>query len=140
VARLADEAGEPAEALEALSTLRATGHAQPADLTRLAELAHAHGNAAERIATLELLVQTAPTPLALVELGDHYASAGELAKAIDFYGLALSLPGVDRDERARLRTLIGVLAAQSGNRDAARAAFEDVLKTDPDYAPALLAL
>src|SRR5262249_11676784 len=98
VARLADEAGEPAEALEALSSLRASGHAQPADLQRLADLAHAHGNAAERIATLELLAQTAPTPRALVELGDHYAAAGELGKAIDFYGLALSLQAVERDD------------------------------------------
>jgi tetratricopeptide (TPR) repeat protein len=140
VARLADEAGDAEETLEALSALRASGQAQPSELARLAELARDHGNPAERIATLEVLAQTSPRPELLVELGDHYAVGGQTEKAIDFYGLALSLPGTDRDERARLRTRIGELHVQAGDHSAARAAFEAVLREHPDFAPAQLAL
>lgn len=118
-------AGLPYETKAVLDEGRATGKlpAGNANAARLATEADASIKADKPLATLEKQAAAAPNGKLASQTADAYLAQANYAKALELYKLAQSKGGVDPSE-TNLR--IGMALVQSGQRDAAKAAFQQV--------------
>lgn len=117
--------GLPYETKAVLDEGRTTGKipAGNANATRLATEADASIKADKPLAALEKQAAAAPNGKLASQTADAYFAQSNFAKALELYKLAQQKGGVDPSE-VNLR--IGMALTQSGQHDAAKAAFQQV--------------
>ncbi|MHA6722845.1 hypothetical protein [Sphingomonas sp. RS2018] len=118
-------AGLAGEAKSAIEEGRATGKIPATDTaaTQLLNESNAAIRAEGSLAGVEARAKTAANGKTALQTGDAYLGLGQHAKAVELYQIALQKGGVDASE-ANMH--LGVAQTLLGQKDAARAAFQQV--------------
>jgi len=95
------------------------------------DLAYLKSKPKATAADLAEATKTAQSGMALLRIGDRYASMGDYAKAVELYRMSMGKPGVD-SEVANLH--IGMALARSGDKAGATAALKAVTGPRADIA------